>query len=104
MAHAKGPIDRLRLAFSELTREFVKIDVVFVDERIDFAKSQELIFLRQAEHFEHRMRPKHTAAREIPIPQPAASAVERGVDAAADRVIDNVGLARPSRLPVEGKT
>ena len=49
------------------------------------------------------MRPEDAAAREIPIPQPAAAAVERGIDAAADRFVDHVGFPRPGRLPVEGK-
>ena len=49
------------------------------------------------------MRPEDAAAREVPVPQAAAAAVERGVDAAAHRVVDQVGLARAGRLPVEGE-
>ena len=49
------------------------------------------------------MRPEDAAAREVPVPQAAAAAVERGVDAAAHRVVDEVGFARARRLPVEGE-
>ena len=49
------------------------------------------------------MRPEDAAAREVPVPQAAAAAVERGVDAAAHRVVDQVGFARARRLPVEGE-
>ena len=47
------------------------------------------------------MRPEDAAAREVPVPQPAAAAIERRVDAAAHGVVDVVGLARARRLPVE---
>ena len=57
----------------------------------------------EAEDREHRMRPEDAAAREVPVPQAAAAAVERGVDAAAHGVVDDVGLARARRLPVEGE-
>ena len=49
------------------------------------------------------MRPEDAPAREVPVPQSAAAAVERGVDAAAHGVVDQVGLARARRLPVEGE-
>ncbi len=49
------------------------------------------------------MRPEHAPAREVPVPQPAAAAVERGVDARAHGLVDHVGLARARRLPVEGE-
>ncbi len=49
------------------------------------------------------MRPEDAAARQVPIPQAAASAIERGVDAAAHGVVDQVALAGAGRLPVERK-
>ena len=57
----------------------------------------------EPENVEHRMRPEDAAARDVPVPQAAAAAIERGVDAAAHHVVDSVGLAGPRRLPVEGK-
>ena len=57
----------------------------------------------QPENVEHRLRPEDAAARQVPIPQAAAAAVERGIDAAADRFVDHVRFARPRRLPVEGE-
>src|SRR5579862_2914887 len=47
------------------------------------------------------MGPEHTPTREVPIPQPAAAAIERGVDAAADGVVDEVRFTRARRLPME---
>ncbi len=46
----------------------------------------------EAEHCEHRMRPKDAAAGRIPVPQAAAAAVERGADAAAHGVVDEAPL------------
>ena len=103
VAHAKGMIDRLHFGVGKLRRQFVKIDVVLVDQCIDLAEGEEIVLLRQAENVVHRMRPEHAAARQIPIPQPAAAAIERGVDAAAHGVVDQIGLARARRLPMEGE-
>ena len=69
----------------------------------DLAEGHQVVARRQAQDREHRMRPEDAAAREVPVPQAAAAAVERGVDAAAHGVVDHVGLARARRLPVEGK-
>ena len=57
----------------------------------------------ESEDREHRMRPEDAAAREVPVPQAAAAAVERGVDAGAHGLVDDVGFARARRLPVEGE-
>ena len=57
----------------------------------------------EPEQSEHRLRPEDTAARQIPVPKAAAAAVERGVDPAPYRVIDEVALAGAGRLPVKGK-
>src|SRR6185437_5080078 len=40
---------------------------------------------------------------QVPVPQSAAAAVERGVDPAAHRVVDEIAFACPGRLPVEGE-
>ncbi len=103
VAHAKGVIERLHLGVGELRRQLVEIDVVGMHQRVDLAEGQQIVLLRQAENVEHRMRPEHAAAREVPVPQPAAAAIERGVDAAAHGVVDEVGLARARRLPMEGE-
>ena len=103
MAHAKGMVDRLRLAIGQLISQLIKIDIIFVHKRIDFAERQKLVFLRQTQHFVHRTGPKYAAAGEIPIPQSAASPVKRGIDATADGVIDDVGLACARGLPMEGE-
>ena len=103
VTHAKGVIERGHLGVGELRGQIVEIDVVGMHQRVDFAEGEQIVLLRQAQNVEHRMRPEHAAARQVPIPQPAAAAVERGVDAAPHGVMDEVGLARPRRLPVEGE-
>ena len=82
VAHAEGMIDRLHLGVGELGGELIEIDVVMMDQRIDLAEGEQIVLRRQAEEVEHRMRPEHPAAREIPVPKAAAAAIERGVDAA----------------------
>ena len=69
----------------------------------DLAERHQLVARREAEDREHGMRPVDAAARDVPVPKPAAAAVERGVDAASHRVVDHVGLAGARRLPVEGE-
>ena len=91
------------LGVGELGRELVELDVVGMHQRADLAEGQQVVLGFEPEDVEHRMRPEDAAAREVPVPQAAAAAVERGVDAAAHRFVDQVGFARPRRLPVEGK-
>jgi hypothetical protein len=101
MAHAEIMIDRLGLTVGELGRNLVELDVVRMDERVDLAERQQFVARVEPENREHRMRPEDAAAREIPVPQAAAAAVERGVDAPAHHVVDHVGFARARRLPVK---
>ena len=68
VAHAEGVIDRLRLGVGQLARQLVEVDIVPVHQGVDFAESQEIVFRRQSEKIEHRVRPEHAAAREVPIP------------------------------------
>ena len=103
MAHAEFMIDRLQLGVGDLGGEAVEIDVVAVHQRVDLAESEQIVLRLKAEDVEHRVRPEHPAARQIPVPKPAAAAVERGVDAAAHSVVDQIGLAGAGCLPVEGK-
>src|SRR6266566_7904857 len=49
------------------------------------------------------MRPEHASTGEVPVPQSATSAVERRIDARANRLINHVGFPRAGRLPMEGK-
>ena len=103
VTHAEGAVDRLGPAFGDLDRELVERDVVGMHERVELAEVEQLVAWLLSEDGEHRMRPEDPAAREVPVPQAAAAAVERGVDAPAHHLVDEVGFARPRRLPVEGE-
>ena len=103
VVHAEVVVDGAGLGVGELGRDLVELDVVGMDELADLAEGQQVVARLQAEDREHRMRPEDAAAGEVPVPQAAAAAVERGVDAAAHGVVDEVGLARAGRLPVEGE-
>ena len=103
VAHAEGVIDCGRSRIGEFGRELVEPHVVRMHQRIDIAERQQIVLGLEPEDFEHRLRPEDAAAGEVPIPQPAAATVERGIDAAADRFIDQVRFPRPCRLPMEGE-
>ena len=103
VAHAEGMVDRLHVAARKLPGKIVEVDVAFMHQRVDFAEIEQFVFRRQAENVEHRARPEHPPAREVPVPQSAAAAVERGIDAAAHGVVNDVGLAGARRLPVKGE-
>ena len=103
MPHAEGAVDGAGPGVGELRGELVELHVVRVHQRADLAEGQQVVLRLEPEDGEHGMRPEDAAAREVPVPQAAAAAVERGVDAAAHRVVDEVGFARAHRLPVEGK-
>ena len=91
------------VGFGEFGGEIVELHVVGMHQRADVAEGQQVVLGLQPENVEHRLRPEDAAAREVPIPQAAAAAVERGIDAAADGLVDHVRFARAGRLPVEGK-
>ena len=101
--HAEALVDVVESAGDHLVGDREQVDVVGFHQRVDFAEGEEVVAGVQPEHREHRCRPEDPAAREIPVPQAAAAAVERGVDPAAHRVVDEIALARPGRLPVEGE-
>ena len=103
VTHAEGVIDRGRCRIGELSRELVEPYVVRMHQRIDIAERQQIVLSVEAEDFEHRLGPEDAAAGEVPVPQPAAATVERGIDAAADRFIDQVRFPRPCRLPMKGE-
>src|SRR5262249_55171734 len=102
--HAKGVIDGAGLRVSEEVGELIEMQIVGMDQRVDLAKTQQLIARNETQDREHRVRPEDTAAGQIPVPQAAAPPVERSVDPRAHRLIDLVRLAGARRLPVEGKT
>ena len=104
VTHAESAIDGGRRRFGEFGREIVEMHIVRMGEGADVAERQQIVFGLQPQNFEHGLRPENAAARQVPIPQPAAAPVERGIDAAADRLVDQVRFPRPSCLPVEGET
>ena len=104
VAHAEGVVDGARLGLGKLGGEVVELQIVGMNERADLAEAQQVVAWLQPEDREHGMRPEDPAAREVPVPQAAAAAVERGVDAGAHGLVDLVGLARARGLPVEGET
>ena len=101
MAHAEGVVDRLRLRVGKPCRQSVEVDIVRMDQRRELTESEQFVLCRQAEHVEHRMRPENTAARQIPIPQAAAAAIKRGVNAAAHGVVDQIRLSGARGLPMK---
>ncbi len=104
MAHAKGVIDRLRLRIREPSRQYIEVDIVWMNQRLELAESEQFVLCRQSEHVEHRMRPENTAARQIPVPQAAAAAIERGINAAAHRIVDQIRFSGAGGLPMKSKT
>ena len=101
--HAEVVVDGVGPGIGELGRDLVELDVVGMHELADLAEGHQIVAGRQAQDREHRVRPEDAAAREVPIPEAAAAAVERGVDAASHGVVDRIGLARAGGLPVKGK-
>ena len=73
-----------------------EIAVLRMHQRIDVAEGEEIAGRRQAEDLIHRIRPVDAPARQIPIPQAAAAAAERGVDALAHAVAGPVGVRAPA--------
>ena len=101
--HAEGLVDMVDLACDQLLRDREQVDVVGFHQRIDLAEGQQVAARVEPKHGEHRLRPEDPAARQVPVPQPAAAAVERGIDPAAHGVVDQVALAGAGGLPVEGE-
>ena len=103
VSHAEGVVDRGGARFGEIGRQRIQFKIVGVHQRVDVAEAEQIVLGLEAENVEHRLRPEDAAARQVPVPQAAAAAIERGVDAAAHGLIDDVGLAGAGRLPVKGK-
>ena len=64
----------------------------------DLAEGQHRVAGLVAEHVVHRARPVHLAAHHVPVPQAAAAAHQREVDALVRFEVDAVGRLRPRRL------
>ena len=79
---------KLALGVGELGGKLVEVEIIGMNQRIDFAKAEKVVARLQAQYREHRVRPEDAAAGEVPIPQAATAAIERGVDAAAHGFVD----------------
>ena len=101
--HAERVVDIVYLRGDQLIGDLEQIDIVRIHQRIDLAEGQEVAAVLQPQNGEHRLRPENPAARQIPVPQSATAAVERGIDASAHGVVDEVTLAGAGRLPMERK-
>ena len=101
--HAEGLVDVIDLRGDKLIGDREQVDVVGFHQRIDLAEGQQVAAGVEPQHREHRLRPEDPAARQVPVPQSAAPAIERGIDPAAHGVIDEIAFARAGRLPVECK-
>ena len=102
--HPEGLVDLADLGGDQLVGDLEQVDVIGIHQRVDLAEGQQVAAGVEAQHREHRLRPEDAAARQVPIPQSTAAAVERGIDPAAHRVIDEVAFAGAGRLPVECET
>src|SRR5262249_17328812 len=103
VAHAKGMIDERCSGVGKLNREVIELNILRMDEGIHFAKAQQTVARGQTENCEHGMRPEDAPACEVPVPQPAATAIERGIDARTHGFIDYVRFACARSLPMKRK-
>ena len=101
--HAEGMVDEAGLGVGKLGGKIVELQIVGMNQGIDLAEAEQVSARLQPQDREHGMRPEDAAAGEVPVPQSAASAVERGIDAGVHRFVDLVGFARARRLPMEGE-
>ncbi len=101
--HAEGLVDVLDFTGDQPVGNREQVDVVGFHQRIDLAEGEEVVAGVQTQHGEHRLRPEDPAALEVPVPQAAAAAIERGIDPAAYGVVDEIAFAGAGRLPVKGK-
>ena len=104
MTHAEGVINRGRGCIGKFDGEVVKTHILGMHQRAHITERQEIVFVLKPKDVEHRLRPENAAASEIPIPKAASATVQRRIDAAADRFVDEVGFPRTCRLPMKGKS
>ena len=96
--HAEHLVDLVDLARHDLVGEVEQVAVLGVDDLGDLAERQHAVAGLVAQHVVHRARPVHLAAHHVPVPQAAAAAHQRQVDALVRLEIDAVGGLRARRL------
>ncbi len=101
-AQAKDMVDRRRRRLPQLGEHRAEVTVVVVDEGVDLGHRDGLQAGRHADDLVHGIRPVDHAACEVPVPQAAAAAAQRRVDAVAHPVAQQVGDARARSLPEIG--
>ena len=95
VAHAEHAVDgRLALVVEGLGERH-QIAVVGMDQAGDLAEADQVVALVLADDLEHRARPEHAAPREVPVPQAAAAAHQRRLEALVRLRVDRVGLDAP---------
>ena len=98
MPHAEHLVDVIDLAFDDPVGELEQVAVLGVDDVVDFAERQHRVAGLVAQHVVHRARPVHLAAHHVPVPQAAAAANQRHVDALMRFEVDAVGRLGARRL------
>ena len=98
MAHAEHAVDgRLALVVEGLGKRH-QVAVVGMDEAGDLAEAEQVVALVLADDLEHRARPEHAAPCKVPVPQAAAAAHQRRLEALVGLGVDRVGLDGAARL------
>ena len=100
--HPESVIDRIGVRTGQHLGQRREGAILRMNQRTDVAKGHELAGRRHAEHLVHRIRPVDAPAREIPIPEAAASPAKRGVDSVLHPLAQLIGLACARRLPEIG--
>ncbi len=96
--HAEHAVDR---GFAGLEQGFdqrQQVAVVGVDQPGDLAEAEQSVARVETDDLEHRARPEDAGAGQVPVPQAAAAAGERCLEARLRLAVDAVGLRRARRL------
>ncbi len=96
--HAEHLVDMVDLARDDPVGQLEQVAVVGMDDLVDLAERQHRVAGLVAQHVVHRARPVHLAAHHVPVPQAAAAAHQRHVDALVRFEVDAVGGLRARRL------
>src|SRR5204862_6377432 len=100
MPHSERMVDEAGAGINQLIDEIVRLQVVGMDESVDLGEGEQLFACRKSENGEHRMRPEDAPARDIPVPQATAAAVEGGIDTGMHRLVEGVSFTGSGRLPM----
>ena len=98
VAHPEHLVDVVDLACDDPVGELEQVAVLGMDDPVDLAERQHRVAGLIAQHVVHRTRPVHLAAHHVPVPQAAAAAHQRHVDALVRFEIDAVGGLGARRL------